>query len=145
MSQIIGLKSGVFAITTKGHIEALKYCRERCDYLIVVINDDNYLRNKKGTIIQYAETRSHILRAIRYVDEVHVYSGPNETEWIRKFKNEQLYRRFGAKAHLRLFHAKYTLEKKHPWPGENIVDSIVVVPDFVSESTTDIIKRIKNE
>jgi rfaE bifunctional protein nucleotidyltransferase chain/domain len=44
----IGFIAGVFDMCHEGHIYLLKSAREYCDYLFVAVNDDEYVRFKKG-------------------------------------------------------------------------------------------------
>lgn len=62
--------SGGFCPIHVGHIRYFKAARELGDRLMVILNTDEWLMEKKGYVaIPYIE-REEILLAIRYVDEV---------------------------------------------------------------------------
>lgn len=67
----IGFICGFFDIVHEGHISILKYAKEMCDYLIVAVGTDEFMRKRKNreSILTY-EQRVEIVSAIRYVDEV---------------------------------------------------------------------------
>lgn len=66
-----GFICGFFDILHDGHISILKYAKEKCDYLIVAVGTDEFMRKRKNreSILSY-EQRVAIVSAIRYVDEV---------------------------------------------------------------------------
>jgi len=141
---LIGVKSGCFTLLTAGHIKALNFASSKCDYLIVIINDDEYIKNKKGVIPIPADQRKIILESMWDVNEVYIYSGNNEHEWLKNFKEKELKNRFGISAKLILFHAQY-MKNAYFIPGKNIVDKIIYIPDFECSSVSDIFRIIKND
>ena len=140
---IIGIKSGTFTILTKGHVECLHYCKQLCDKLIVVVNSDDYLIYKKGFCAVPIEERARILRAIRDVDHVIPYSGPNEHDVVRTICKEwrKEYKDVSEPINITLFHSRETINKDFV-PGAGIVDNIEFCPEFDSSSTSDIMNRI---
>jgi len=66
----IGYTSGVFDLFHIGHLNILKYAKDKCDYLIVgVTTDDEVLRIKnKKTVIPFKE-RIQILESMKCVDK----------------------------------------------------------------------------
>lgn len=53
-----------------GHIRHFKAAKELGANLVVVLNNDNWLMNKKGYVFMLQEDRVEIIKAIRYVDDV---------------------------------------------------------------------------
>lgn len=62
--------SGGFDPVHIGHIQLMKEARALGDRLVVISNNDNWLRAKKGFVFMDERERAAILAAIRYVDEV---------------------------------------------------------------------------
>jgi D-beta-D-heptose 7-phosphate kinase/D-beta-D-heptose 1-phosphate adenosyltransferase len=71
--------SGGFDPIHVGHIEMMKEAKELGDKLIVIVNNDNWLRQKKGFVFMGEQERKGIVEAIRYVDEVILTSHPENT------------------------------------------------------------------
>jgi len=72
--------NGCFDILHPGHIELLKYARSLGDHLIVGIDSDSRIQIKKGLIrpINNSNIRVEMLKAIRYVDSVHIFNDDDE-------------------------------------------------------------------
>ena len=72
----IGFVNGCFDILHVGHIALFNYCKSVCDYLIVGIDSDERVKRNKGPNRPFnaSEDRMTMLRSIRYVDEVRVFS-----------------------------------------------------------------------
>ena len=66
----ISIVSGGFDPIHSGHISYLKSARELSDYLIVALNSDEWLINKKKKVFMSFEERKNILINIECVDEV---------------------------------------------------------------------------
>ena len=62
--------SGGFDPLHIGHINYLCSARELGDYLLVILNSDDFLSKKKGFIFMSLSERIEILKSLRYVDEV---------------------------------------------------------------------------
>ena len=62
--------SGGFDPIHSGHIEYLKSARNFGEKLIVALNSDAWLENKKGKFFMPYEERETILKSIQFVDEV---------------------------------------------------------------------------
>lgn len=67
----IGFICGFFDLLHDGHIEILKYAKSNCEYLIVAVGTDEFMRERKfrESVLTYNQ-RVSIIKAIRYVDEV---------------------------------------------------------------------------
>ncbi|WGE90855.1 glycerol-3-phosphate cytidylyltransferase [Actinobacillus genomosp. 1] len=73
------LTYGTFDLLHHGHIRLLERARALGDHLTVAISTDQF-NLSKGKVCAYSyEERAHILKAIRYVDEV-----IPETSWEQK-------------------------------------------------------------
>lgn len=82
------LTYGTFDLLHHGHIRLLERARSLGDHLTVAISTDQFNLGK-GKVCAYTyEERAHILKAIRYVDEV-----IPETKWEQKIddvKNHEI-------------------------------------------------------
>jgi len=62
--------SGGFDPLTKGHVSYLKEARKLGDKLIVILNKDQFLLKKKGSVFMPYEDRREILKSLGFVDDV---------------------------------------------------------------------------
>lgn len=69
------LTFGVYDYFHLGHLRLFKQCKEHADYLIVAVQDSNYILKYKPTAqIRYSTAeRVEMLEALRIVDKVIVY------------------------------------------------------------------------
>lgn len=69
------LTFGVYDYFHLGHLRLFKQCKNYADYLIVAVQDGNYILKYKpdAHILYSTEERVEILQALRIVDEVVVY------------------------------------------------------------------------
>lgn len=67
----IGFICGFFDLLHDGHIDILKQAKSKCEYLIVAVGTDEFMRQRKSRepVLTY-EQRIAIVKSIRYVDEV---------------------------------------------------------------------------
>lgn len=67
----IGFICGFFDLLHDGHIEILKFAKSTCEYLIVAVGTDEFMKERKSreSVLTYNQ-RVSIVKAIRYVDEV---------------------------------------------------------------------------
>ena len=68
--QTIVAVSGAFDPIHIGHIRLIKEAKKLGDKLVVILNNDNWLRNKKTQVFMHQKERKEILEAIKEVDEV---------------------------------------------------------------------------
>ena len=64
--------SGGFDPIHVGHLRMFKEAKALGDYLIVVVNNDNWLKKKKGYCFMSEKDRIEIIQAFKYVDEVYL-------------------------------------------------------------------------
>ncbi|MDO8481648.1 MAG: adenylyltransferase/cytidyltransferase family protein [bacterium] len=62
--------SGGFDPIHIGHVRLFKAARALGDYLVVIMNNDNWLRKKKGFVFMPEQERAEIIREFPFVDEV---------------------------------------------------------------------------
>jgi len=67
---IVVAVSGGFDPLHVGHLELFEQARQLGDYLLVIVNSDEFLRRKKGYVFMPLAERRKIVRALRCVDEV---------------------------------------------------------------------------
>lgn len=72
---------GVFDYFHLGHLRLFKRCKEFGDYLIVAVHDDKHVKvNKPDSVLYYSQDeRVEMINAVRYVDEVILYTQIDET------------------------------------------------------------------
>ncbi len=67
----VGYTCGVYDMFHVGHLNLFERCKQKCDYLIVGICDDEYVRNvKHKEPVIPEEDRKRIVGALKCVDEV---------------------------------------------------------------------------
>ena len=66
-NKIIGFANGCYDLFHIGHLNLLKKCKEYCDYLVVGVNTDEYIKEYKNkTPIIPLEERIEIIKSIKY-------------------------------------------------------------------------------
>lgn len=68
--------SGGFDPVHIGHIELMERAKALGNKLVVILNNDNWLKQKKGFAFMDEKERKAILEAIRHVDEVIITNHP---------------------------------------------------------------------
>ena len=66
--------SGGFDPVHIGHVRMFQQAKKHGDKLIVILNNDNWLTDKKGFVFMPQEERKEVLEAFAVVDEVHFTS-----------------------------------------------------------------------
>ena len=69
------LTFGVYDFFHIGHLRLFKQCKKHADYLIVAVQDGDFiLKNKPNAKVLYStEERVEMIESIKYVDEVRIY------------------------------------------------------------------------
>lgn len=69
------LTFGVYDYFHLGHLKLFENCKKHGDYLIVAVQDGDYILKFKpdAKVLYSTEERCHIIRSLRVVDEVVVY------------------------------------------------------------------------
>ena len=90
--EIVVAVSGGFDPIHPGHIRLFKEAQALGDKLVVILNNDNWLRAKKKYSFMNQKERKEVLEALRYVDEVviskhkHDPADMSVTEELRRLK-----------------------------------------------------------
>ncbi len=74
--------SGGFDPVHSGHISLFREAKKLGDRLVVILNNDHWLKKKKGYVFMPQKDREAVLRAIRYVDDVKVTAHPKNSDDI---------------------------------------------------------------
>lgn len=84
--------SGGFDPIHSGHIQLLESARKLGDKLVVILNNDNWLEDKKGFVFMDAAERKALLLALRCVDDVYITghkSGDKDSSVCRELRTLQ--------------------------------------------------------
>lgn len=77
---IVVAVSGGFDPVHVGHVRMLEAARALGDRLVVILNNDNWLRAKKGYVFMPEAERAEILEAFAAVDEVVISEHPADPD-----------------------------------------------------------------
>lgn len=89
---IIVAVSGGFDPIHIGHIRLLREAKKLGDKLIVILNNDNWLKKKKGYVFISENERKEILESIIYVDEVVITSHAQDPDDMSVSKELEIIR-----------------------------------------------------
>ena len=67
---IVVATSGGFDPLHIGHVRCFKEAKKLGDYLIVILNSDRFLREKKGIVFMPYSERKEIIKSLKCVDKV---------------------------------------------------------------------------
>lgn len=82
----VGFVQGSFDMFHVGHLDVLKQAKKLCDYLIVGVNSDEFMYSYKNKHpIIPVEERIEIVKAIKYVDEVHIMDDRDKLKALDKY------------------------------------------------------------
>lgn len=93
MSQVVGYAPGAYDLFHIGHLNILKRAAEHCDRLIAGVVSDEMLLLTKGRlpVIPLPE-RLEIVRALRFVDDVHAEVVPDKLETWREVRFDVIFK-----------------------------------------------------
>lgn len=84
-----GLLFGTYDPLHAGHIRLFRECKKYCDYLIVCVHSDEYIKTYKGREPMFNEKeRMDDVRQSRSVDEVRVNYSLGRKYWIDSLKTD---------------------------------------------------------
>lgn len=126
----IGIIPGGFNLLHAGHLEAFKYAKNHCDYLICVIVRDQSLRGHK-LYQEPIEDRYLKLKAVRWIDEVMPCESEENLLELLKLLNYDVY-----------FLSDEYKEKGFELGKEIIGDKLCYIPRPHNWSTTHEVKKI---
>lgn len=133
MSKIVGITASCFDLCHAGHLEMLRYCRQHCDYLIVMLQSDPSIdRKEKRTPVETIFERYIRLRNCKWVDEIIPYDTEKDLENALKILNYDI----------RFLGEEY---KNKQFTGINIPGHLAKChfnPRKHSFSSTDLVKRL---
>ena len=74
------LTVGVYDILHKGHVELFRRAKELGDFLIVAIQDDEFVLKYKpeANILNSLSDRLYMVKAVRFVDDVVIYTSVDD-------------------------------------------------------------------
>jgi cytidyltransferase-like protein len=136
-----GIKMGAFTLLMPHHVETLRRCKEHCDELIVLINNDAYIQKKKGCVPLNAYERRNILLTIKYVDSVVIVGDPDMEQFV-----EQLYNRTIALKpdnDIIIFHSHELEKAATSLPGAKWAAEIMVINELGGPSVSHVFNRIR--
>jgi len=124
--------NGCFDIIHTGHIRYLEETKKMGDILVIGLNTDNSVsRIKPGRPIIPEQQRAEVLSALYMVDYVTLFDEDTPYELIKEIKPDVL--------------VKGADWKKEDIVGRDIVKEVYTIPFVEGASTSEIIKKIKNQ
>lgn len=84
--------NGTFDVLHRGHLLLFEYAKSFGDHLIVAIDDDNRVKEKKGDSrpINCLSDRIFMLKNIKSIDEVNTFSSDEDLENLVKYYNPDI-------------------------------------------------------
>ncbi len=76
--KIVVVVSGGFDPVHVGHVRMFQEAKKLGDELLVILNNDNWLRQKKGYVFMNQKERKEIIEGIKGIDKVVYTSHPNK-------------------------------------------------------------------
>ena len=130
------MANGVFDLLHRGHIELLNFAKAQGERLVVAIDNDDLVRERKGLSrpVNTAKDRKALLDSLYMVDEVIIFDTPEELK--------QLYVK--VKADVIVKGSEWTVDEVRSRDDIPKEIDIKVFPLFDELSSTRSIEKIKN-
>ena len=85
------LITGGFDPIHSGHLEYIRAAKNKGDVLVVGLQSDEWLQNKKGVYFLPFEERCKVLEAVKYVDKVISFNDSDGTAYRAILKVKEMY------------------------------------------------------
>ena len=90
---IRGVIAGNFDVIHPGYIKTFRECKENCDHFTILLHSDPTIeRPSKLKPILSVDERTEILKSIKFIDDIKVYT--YEAELVELLKNGEYHIRF---------------------------------------------------
>lgn len=111
-NKVIGLCHGVFDVLHYGHILHFNSAKKKCDYLIVSITDDKFIKKGPNRPIHNKLERLTFLKQIKSIDHVFVAKGDSAVDSINLIKPDLYFKGADYKDFKKDKTKKIIIEKK---------------------------------
>jgi len=127
--------NGCFDIIHSGHLNSLRFAKEKGDKLVVGVNSDASVKsqNKNHPLINDIRQRLDVLESLEFVDFIVVFNEKDPLELIKKIRPEVLVKS-----------EEYKNPPLYPPIGSEFSGEVIFSPMIENFSTSNIIKNIKN-
>lgn len=124
----MGMTFGGFDLCHIGHINLLKQAKSRCDYLIVCVSSDEYMKVVKRVIplLPYKH-RVHLVRLTKYANKIIKQDVDSKEHIINKYKPDLLFvgsdwtkNTYGGQRYCKVEYLKHTKGVSSTWYREKI-------------------------
>ena len=84
--------NGCFDILHRMHIELLKFCKSRGDYVVVGLNSDASVKALKGDKrpINKEDDRKYVLESLKFVDEVIIFEEETPFNLVKELRPDEI-------------------------------------------------------
>lgn len=91
MNRVI-FTNGCFDILHRMHIELLKFCKSRGDYVVVGLNSDASVKALKGDKrpINKEDDRKYVLESLKFVDEVIIFEEETPFNLVKELRPDEI-------------------------------------------------------
>ena len=80
LKKIVVAVSGGFDPVHVGHVRLFKEARSLGDELVIILNNDNWLKKKKGMAFMPEKERKEVLKSMKWVDRVFLTRHPRNAK-----------------------------------------------------------------